>query len=481
MFHISDIKKFIHCERLYYLSKDKDNSFQPYLRSDESINDLLVEYYGIDKCYFGEKNDKPERFFREIDNYEWFCHPRFCDDELRINIPFMHKNNGEFDVYFIYYGTLIKDLDLMTYSISLDVLRKSNIDIGHVYLTYFNPNYVRGDSLEPKKLFITDEYFKDELILDLINKYKFDYSSVIRQIENYILDSSEYKKSKYCRQMGICDYYSTCFPNEEDISDDSILTLVSCKNKNDMFSSGITELKNVDLDSIDGNRVQYAQIMASRNNGIFVDKIALKDWLKQFENKQISFIDFEWDRYLVPPYINMKSMDVLCFEFALYYYDTNGQLQHETFVGTKDCREEFIIKLLECLPLDGPILAYNADGAEKIRLSELARMFPKYESELNKVIDRFVDLATPFVDGIIYDIRMRGDYTLKKLVDIVSDYSYSNLEINDGMSAVYNWRNIDKNGIDDSVVDNLKKYCSLDAYGLILVYNWLIKIIDESK
>ena len=80
-------------------------------------------------------------------------------------------------------------------------------------------------------------------------------------------------------------------------------------------------------------------------------------------------------------------MDVLCFEFALYYYDTNGQLQHETFVGTKDCREEFIIKLLECLPLDGPILAYNADGAEKIRLSELARMFPKYECELNKVID----------------------------------------------------------------------------------------------
>lgn len=480
MHHISDIKKFTHCERLYYLNKNKETSFKPYLRSDESINNLLIQYFQIDKCFIGEKNDKYERFLSEINNYEWFCHPRFSVGELRVNIPFIHKVDNEFDIYFVYYGTTVKELDLVSYSICIDVLKELNMSINHVFLTYFNPNYIRNSALDPNKLFITDEYYKEVLIKDIIENYNFDYKKIIKQIENYDLNDNSYHKNKYCKQFGLCDYYCDCFPNESVLEDDSILTLVSCKKKTDMFDNGITRLKDVDLNSIDGNKVQYAQIMASRNGGLFVDRVSLGNWLDQINNDSISFIDFEWDRYLVPPYANMKPMDVLCFEFALYYYK-NDELYHETYVGINDCREEFILKLLKYLPKDGPILAYNADGAEKLRLLELGRMFPQYEEELNRIVDRLVDLAIPFVDGLIYDVRMRGDYTLKKLVDIVSEYSYSKLEINNGMSAVYSWRSIDNNNAEEDTIENLKKYCSLDAYGLILVYNWLLKIIDESK
>lgn len=481
MFHISDIKKFSHCERLYALSKDKDNNFQPYLRSDEPINELLIKYLNIDDCYIGERNDTLDRFLTNIDNYEWFCHPRLVEDELRVNVPFLHKVNNKFDVYFVYYGSIIKDLDLITYSISIKVLKNLGFDVNNIYVIYFNPDYVRDSVIEPSKLFLTIDCYKEEKIINLVCNYQFDYKNIINKIKEYDVETSNYKKNKYCRQMGICDYYDICFPNENDFSDDCILTLVSCKNKNDMYDNGIYLLKDADVNSIDGNRVQYAQIMASKNNGLFVDKNALSYWLKQFENSRLSFIDFEWDRYLVPPYSNMRPMDVLCFEFALYYYNDNCELMHETYVGTKDCREEFIKKLLEFLPTDGPIFAYNSDGAEKIRILELARMFPKYETELKKIADRFVDLATPFIEGIVYDVRMKGNYTLKKLVDIISDYSYSNLDINDGMSAVYNWRNIDKDSDDTKTIENLKQYCSLDAYGLILVYNWLHNLINESK
>ena len=249
-----------------------------------------------------------------------------------------------------------------------------------------------------------------------------------------------------------------------------------------MFENGIDSLKNVDIDLIEGNRVQFAQIMASKNNGLFIDKPALKNWLNKIDSKPISFIDFEWDRYLIPPYINMRPMDVLCFEFALYYLDENGKMEHRTFVGTGDCRKEFIEGLINYLPKQGPILAYNADGAEKIRLDELGNMFPEYKQQLEEIKNRFIDLAIPFIEGLAYDIRMRGNYTLKKLVDIVSDYSYSDLEIFDGMEAVYNWRNIDKGSIDEEkIIDNLKEYCSLDAYGLFLVYKWLIKLMAENK
>lgn len=482
MFHISDIKKFLHCERIYFYSKEANNAFQPYLRSDESINDLLIKYLNIDLCYLGARNDSSDRFFIEKDKYDWFCHPRFVDEDLRINIPFMHKVGDKYDLYFIYYGTLIKDLDLITYRITLRLLQKQNIEVNNIYLIYLNGEYVNNGELDAKQLFITTDTFKDRLIKDVVSEGTCEYENIIEQIKSIDLDNAEPKKCKYCKQNGLCEYYAKCFPNEKEIEDDSILTLVSSKNKNKMYEEGVEYLRDADVEQIEGNRVQYAQIMASKNGGLFIDKPAIKHWLNSFDNKNISYIDFEWDRYLIPPYVNMKPLDVLCFEFALYYVDENGQMQHRTFVGTGDCRREFVEGLINYLPESGPILAYNADGAEKLRLEELGNMFPEYADQLTKIKDRFIDLATPFIEGLIYDVRMKGNYTLKRLVDIVSDYSYKDLEIYDGLQAVYNWRDADKGSSkQEEIVNNLKEYCSLDAYGLYLVYSWLLKIINESK
>ena len=478
-YHISDIKKFLRCERIYFYSKDENNGFQPYLRSDESINDLIIKYFNIDKCFVGVRNDEPERFISEKDNYEWFCHPRLCDGNLRLNIPFLHKTDNGFDVYFVYYGTIIKELDLLTYRITLKVLKKYGLKVNEVKLIYLNSEYVNDGQLDASQLFLVTDRYKDRLIKHIILDDDIDYEKIMSSMEDNSSTVKPAKKCKYCRQNGLCDYYAICFPDEEKIEDDSILTLVSSRNKNKMYEEGIKSLKDADINQIEGNRVQYAQIMASKNGGLFVDKPVLKNWFDQIDTKSISFIDFEWDRYLIPPYKNMKPMDVLCFEFALYYIDENGKLEHKTFVETGDCRRNFIEKLIEYLPSRGSIFAYNADGAEKLRLEELSVMFPEYADKLNDIKNRFVDLATPFIDGLVYDVRMKGNYTLKKLVDIVSEYSYSDLHIDNGMEAVYNWRNADKGSEnDEEIINDLKEYCSLDAYGLLLVYHWLEKLID---
>lgn len=483
MFHISDIKKFLRCERIYFYSKDDNNAFQPYLRSDESINDLLIKYFNIDNCFMGARNDSFERFDNEKNNYEWFCHPRFEDGELRINIPFMHRvGDNNYDVYFLYYGTVIKELDLITYRISLKVLNKAGIDVNNIFVVYLNGDYVNDGCINAKELFSITDTFKEKLIKDIVASSDCDYESIIKRISDINPDVETAKKCKYCRQNGLCDYYNLCFPEEAKIEDDSVLTLVSSKYKNQMFDDGIVHLKDVDIDRLEGNKVQYAQIMASKNNGRYIEKPILKAWLDSIKSKTMSFIDFEWDRYLVPPYKNMRPMDVLCFEYALYYFDEKGELQHKTFVGTKDCRKEFIGSLIDNLPKEGSILAYNAEGAEKLRLEELGNMFPEYKEQLDSIKNRFVDIALPFVEGLVYDTRMKGNYTLKKLVDIVSDYSYADLEIYDGMAAVYNWRNVDKGSEDEEeIVNNLKEYCSLDAYGLLLVYKWLLKLVSESN
>ena len=187
---------------------------------------------------------------------------------------------------------------------------------------------------------------------------------------------------------------------------------------------------------------------------------------------------------------NLVNGTIMILTFTENSFDLNGktellnekgEIDHRIYVGPKDCREEFIKSLIEYLPTSGPILAYNAEGAECLRLKELGDIFPQYKDELDKINSRFIDLAVPFIEGLVYDIRMQGNYTLKKLVDICSDYSYADLDIYDGMQAVYNWRNIDRGLSSEKIIDDLKEYCSLDAYGLFLVYKWLIKLIVKSK
>lgn len=483
MYHISDIKKFLRCERLYHYSKIVNNVFNPYLRNDENTSELLKRYFRIDDCFTGIRNDENNHFFNEQDDHEWFFYPRFVLGELRINIPLMHKTDEGYDLYFLYYGTAVRELDTISYSTSIDVLFRLGIIVNRIFLIYFNGDYVNRGELDVDELFIVTDTYNGKNILDIVAGKPFDYMEYLAKMSSGNVDDAPPVKRPACRQMGLCEHYLECFPDERDLPEDSVLTLVSSGKKEALRAKGIERLKDIDPAMIEGTPVQYAQIMASRNGGIYIDRLGLRNWLNRISDRPISFIDFEWDRYLIPSYKGMKPMDVMCFEFALYYIDEAGHLEHRTFVSTGDCRREFVEALIGYLPKSGPILAYNAKGAECLRLKELGQMFPEYKGELDRLIERFYDLAVPFSEGLVYDIRMQGNFTLKKLVSICSEYSYDTLDIDDGMAAVFSWRDIDKNRAEapERIIDNLKEYCSLDAYGLFLVYKWLIKLLIESE
>ena len=164
------------------------NSFNPYLRTDESINDLIIKYLKIDNYFEGVRNDEAKRFFDNKDNYDWFVRPRFTDDELRINIPFMHKVNDVFDLYFIYYGTTIKELDTLTYYISLKVLENNNIKVNKIYIIYLNGEYINEADMDVDKLFICTDTYKYQKIINIARKNDTNYKALIRKMKDLISD-----------------------------------------------------------------------------------------------------------------------------------------------------------------------------------------------------------------------------------------------------------------------------------------------------
>lgn len=488
MYHISDIKKYKKCPRFYYLSKENEIEYIPFLRNDEALTELVIKKLKIDNYFLGERGDEEKRVLDVIDDYEWYIKARFSYNGLRIKAPILHRVDDGFDVYFLLFALYPHEEDAEYYRYNLWVLENNNIKIRNIYVLHLNANYVYQDQLDVDGLFVISDSFynaKNQAISNIKDKiYQKDIviDDVIKEIDINSLETCMPHKSRMCKTKNMCNFYQLCFPNEEELEDDSILTLVSSRHKNKMYENGIRLLKDADPNLIEGSRVQYAQIMASKLGGLYYDQYPLKTWLNKLAKRPLVFIDFEWERYLVPQFKGLKPYDVVCFEYSIHELDCDGNLIHKDFIGTKDCRLDFIKSLLNDVPKDAILVAYNAEGAEVLRIKELAAQFKEFEDDLLDIANRFVDMSFPFLNGMIYHTKMRGNFSVKSLLNVVSDLNYKDLSINNGMDAVVKWRLIDRDTEQanlDVIKQDLLEYCSLDSYSLYLIYTWLCNLVTN--
>lgn len=486
MKHISDIRKFERCEKLYWLSQREPKPFLPFVFYNESILQLSLEYLMITSYFEGVPNDPNERAMQALQTDEALCNARFEVEGLRIKVPLMLKEEDHWNLYFLYPSVFPKEHEAQKIADALCVLDALAIPYKDIYAIHLHASYVREKELDVRKLLVVSDSlynaknYPRHTILELVETRRRDVFSYLPKLTNTLAKQEVASvRSQQCTRGGKCSYYDTCFPTVA--SPSSILNLVQSAHKFKMYEEGIQELRNVDVDRVEGNRHQYAQIMAARNNGLYIDKFAMHEWIHGAISYPISYLDFEWETYAFPPYEGMKPYDVLTFQYSLHVEDYHkAPLQHFEYLGVKDCREAFIQHLIKHIPEVGSVLVFNMDGAEKLRLKQLAVQFPKYKKELDAIGERMVDLSLPFSTGNIYDLRMEGLFSLKKLVSIFSTYSYQDLDISYGMEAVRAWRLLDN--LDDEQSESLQQallsYCAMDTFGEVLVYHALLDMVE---
>ena len=284
-----------------------------------------------------------------------------------------------------------------------------------------------------------------------------------------------------CTTRQKCRYYTQCFQNEKKEPDNSILTLIASQHKHEMYKEGRLTLKEADMNRIEASRQQFAQIMADQEGGLHVDVMALRSWLSHI-SYPIAFLDFEWERFAIPPYEGMKPYDVLPFEYSLHVMQKDGTVTHKVYLNIHDDRKDMAASLVKDIPSAGSVIAYNAEGAEKIRIQEFADLFPEYADKLLSINARMEDLQLPFETGAVYDVRMRGQWSLKVIMAMMHDLSYQDLDINQGMEAVFQWRYLDHSDPDvdqEKIISDLEKYCGMDSYAMTVVYKWLLKLSEK--
>lgn len=490
MYHHSDLKRFFYCPRLFWsYNREPRESFRRFVRMDRSISDCLIEKLGITNAFTAVKGIDVTAVLHAMETHDWILKGRFEADGLRVKIPAIRKVDNGWDVYFTYMGNLPKADDVRFYANHCWVLARQGIQINEIRIVHFNHHYIKEETLDLNAcLMVSDVFYKPngQTHVNITQKVKekmrdlkpaLDAMFAVDAWEDYPITLEE------CPYTVRCDHYEKCFYADAPMPDHSVVFLTQASRRQEMIEMGIQRLSDIPLDMIEGTRIQFAQIMADRLGGLFADRNALDHWLNQTKAGPISFLDFEWDTYALPPYQGMRPFDVLPFQYSLHVLE-NGILRHMEFLGTQDCRLGFIENLLKELPEEGTVYAYNAMGAEAIRLKELARQFPQYADRLEAIILRMRDLAEPFIAGSVYDLKMRGNFSLKKIIQAINpDLSYSQLSIQHGMEAVYQYREMEDSEDEDDGQSKkeLLEYCSMDTYAMVEIYRWLISLVGQKE
>lgn len=488
MLHVSDLIHAKRCERFAYNCRYEKIEHEPFYHLQTPYSHLWSAYLNIEDVGSGKVGDSNEKTFQLLAKHKVLKNARFSYKELRTKIPVLIQEEDGIVLIYPFLSANPKESEALRIKIDTLILEEAGLKIKAIKALSLNKEYCRKDALDLNELFVLSDHLfnrrnkPSKPILELIDQIEVDLDLEIDLLDTLFSSSApSVVHSRICTQGRKCSYYDLCFQEEEKEPNDSILFLSTSQNKLEAYEKGVTQIKELDPSLLEGFPLQYAQYMASKMNRTFIDGLALQTWLSKIEYP-ISYLDFEWDTFPIPPYQNMHPFDVLCFQYSLHIERKNGTLGHVDFFGTGDCRKDFIESLIENVPKEGTILVYNMDGAEKLRLIQLSEQFPEYEKDLMAICERMIDLSKPFEQGIYYDSRMRGHYSLKNLLPVFrADYTYEDLDIQNGMSAVYAYRNYEKSSASEQadIQHAIRVYCMMDTYAEHVIFHGLQHQLEQ--
>ena len=486
MTHVSDLLHIQRCPKLAWNYYHKIQNPLHYFHMIEPYSNLWKRYLKVEDALHGEVGDTNEMTLQRMEGAPVYLYARFSYQECRTQIPILIKKENGYHAIYPYLNCTVRESEALRFKLNQLIAKHCGIDIVSHEVLLIQKEYLRQETLDLDSLFFRSDCFfnrrnhPSKPIQEVLDAMELDLDETIQNADLlFDQEAISMERNKNCTAGRRCSFYEDCF-DDSILPEDSSLFLTTSQHKLEAFQQGIQHISDMDLSMIEGSRLQYAQVMASRY-GSFMDRCALQTWVRQIQYP-ISYLDFEWDTFGIPPYPRMKPFDVLCFQYSLHIEDRDQPLDHRDFFGVQDCREAFIQSLIQDLPKSGSILVYNMEGAEKLRLMQLAEQFPRYKEELVSICDRMVDLSKPFETGVYYENRMRGHYSLKNILPLFTDeVSYQQLAIHNGINAVMAYRTFDSVDPQEQkkISQDIRNYCRMDTYAEYIVYHGLLKKLKE--
>ena len=479
----TDFIQYLNCPESLWLLKNKPEIYEQYKgKFSLFLEKLIKEGYQVEeytKKLFKNGIDLPENASPDYTKIELtsknkvFFQPSFVTKKkVFARIDVLEKlPNGTFHFYEIKSANSAKKEKLKDACFQKYVLQECGYAVTKVSFIHLNKEYVRQGAINPVELLEITEV--TEQIEDI-------YSSVVNEIRaasnfiNKAVINENECSSRYKTRTNHCDTFKYF---NKDVPEFSIyeISRISAKKIGQLVDNGQLSILEIPLD-FDLSPKQRIQVESVRQEQVVINKSRINKTLSSLKFP-LHFVDYETFPTAIPLLDNMSPHNHLTFQVSIHTMHENGDLTHLEWLGEKvEQPKEMLQQMQDFTGHTGTFISWYA-SFERDRNKDMINWIPEYETYLNYMNEHMFDLMDVFKEDYV-DYRFHGSTSIKKVLPVLCpQFSYSDLEVQDGTMALDTWgRMVTGPNFNEDVEQtrkNLLEYCKLDTLAMVEIYKHL--------
>ncbi len=407
------------------------------------------------------------------------CEASFSYDGNFCSVDILKNDNDGVIIYEVKSSTHLKDIYLEDVSYQTWLLTKLGLKVKKSYVIHVNDKYIREEEFDINKYFVINDV-TDKINLDMVEVNVKELKKVINSNNEPSIDLST-----VCIEPYDCPFFKYCTrslvkPNIFDVG-----WRTSFNKKLECYYNGIISYEDV-LNKSNLGEKAIVQVKSYLNSlPAKINRNVIREYLNTL-TYPLYFLDFESYQEAIPTIVGTKPYQQICFQYSLHYYlEENGELYHKEYLSDEYVGNPMYglcKRLCEDIPINSCILVYN-DSFEKGRLREMAELYPEFREHLLNIESHIIDLLPIFRNQNYYIKEIGGGASIKQVLPALfpddANLDYHNLEQvhkGDEASAAYLSLTSLSKEEQETLRKNMLKYCELDTYAMVKIYEKLKKI-----
>lgn len=491
--HLSKSKycNAVQCPKMLWMQMNRPELFddsvmnQAVLDNGSEVGDLAMGLFGeyvevpFDKD-LGKMIEKTEELLEA--GTPIICEASFTYEGLFCSVDILKNLGGNrLELYEVKSSTSVHDIYYHDVAFQYYVLTKLGYEVTKTCLVHVNKEYIRHGELDIQELF---------LINDITDNARARFAEVDSNLDFFsrypdTVDEPERPLGEYCFKPYPCGFYKYC---SRELPQPNVFQLAGMhlSKKMEFYREG-----RVSFEALSNDKNINGKCMLQIEHEIndlppLINRRSITAFMRGL-SYPIYFLDFESFQPAIPLYENSKPFEQIVFQYSLHYIEQEGgTLHHKEYLAEpgEDPRRGLAEQLCSDIPKDVCVTAYNMTF-EKGRIKELAQLYPDLADHLMNIHDHIVDLMIPFRERWYYSRAMKGSYSIKYVLPALFPddpaLDYHNLEgIHHGGEASAAFSNMQYMPPDQlkKTRHNLLKYCELDTYAMVKVWERLNEVIN---
>lgn len=477
----------LQCKKMLWLEKNKPEektelNNESVLEQGNLVHDvaryLFDEHINIE--YTENLNQMIKDTYSTIESYKniviteasFNYHNNFC------SVDILKKNGEKYEIYEVKSSTELKDIYINDASYQYYVLTNLGLTVTKCVIVTINNKYVRKGNLELDKLFIKQDITNE--VIELQETVKENIKDINLYMEQITKPTDDIDIK--CFNPYDCPFFKYCTKH---IPKDNVFNIASMqtRKKIELYKDGIYSYESLLNSNINDKQKQQIEYELYDKED-YIDKEKIKEFLNTL-SYPLYFLDFETYQMPIPLYDDVSPYEKIPFQYSLHYIEKeNEELKHCEYLAEPniDPRRTLAEKLINDIPKDACVLAYNM-SFEKSVIKKLAELYPDLSEHLLNIHNNIKDLMIPFRNRDYYSKNMHGSYSIKFVLPSLfpndDNLNYKNLELihngSEAMDKFISLSNMEKEEL-EYTRERLLKYCYLDTYAMVKIYEKLIEV-----